>query len=291
MMGAQHAACGSAAWIIVASDYGLPVSAITKPLADAFSWLSWLPESLPLGMGLLNAGPSGVLLGAVICAGAALLPDIDHHNASIAHSLPPLTMAMARFFQTASGGHRNGTHSIIGIVFFGLVAWLASFFVIKDVGVLGDLNIGAGLIAVILSAFAFKVLRFMPDRARKTPWAAGITFGILTTLLFPEGPSWLLTCVVLGVIVHIAGDMLTKEGCNLVWPLKLKPPTFVKNIPVLSNVWSNNGYMSLPLLGSANSVRCWAFTIPVSLVAIGGMSLAGVYWAQGVWAGLVTSFM
>lgn len=286
MMGAQHAACGAAAWVVLASDYGIPLSAITKPLAETFAWLSWLPETLPLGLGLLDVGPAGVLLGAVICAGAALLPDIDHHNASIAHSLPPLTMAMARLFQTASGGHRNGTHSILGVLFFAVVAWLAGFFVIKDVGVLGDLNIGAGLIAVFLSAFAFKVLRFMPSRARKIPWAAGITFGILTMLLFPEGRVWLMTCVVLGVVVHIAGDMLTKEGCNLLWPLRLIPPKLVKNTPILSEVWGANGYISLPLLGSADSIRSWAFTIPVSLIAMTGMSIATVLWAQQLWVGV-----
>src|SRR5690625_1396087 len=142
MRGAQHAACGAAAWVAVASDYGIPINAITIPLAETFGWLSWLPETLPLGLGMLDAGPAGVLLGSVICAGAALLPDIDHHNASIAHSLPPLTTAMARLFQTASGGHRNGTHSILGILFFGLIALFAGFLAVENVGVLGDLNIG-----------------------------------------------------------------------------------------------------------------------------------------------------
>lgn len=284
MMGAQHAACGAAAWVVLASEYGIPIRAITEPLAKTFTWLSWLPETLPLGLGVLDVGPAGVLLGAIICAGAALLPDIDHHNASIAHSLPPLTTAMARIFQMASGGHRNGTHSILGVLFFAIVAWLAGFLAVEDVGVLGDLNIGAGLIAVILSAFAFKVLQFMPSRARKAPWAPGITFGILTTLLFPEGPIWLMTCVVLGVVVHIAGDMLTKEGCNLLWPMKLTPPKLVKNIPILSEVWSTGGYLSLPLLGSADSIRSWIFTIPVSLVAMTGMSIAMVLWAQQLWA-------
>ena len=280
MMGAQHAACGAAAWVVVASDYGLPINAVTAPLAETYSWLSWLPDAIPLGLGLLDAGPDGVFLGALLCAGAAMLPDIDHHNASIAHSLPPLTMVMARFFQTVSGGHRQGTHSIVGILFFGIVAWLASFLVITDVGVLGDLNIGAGLIAIFLSAFAFKVLRFIPDRARKTPWVAGIGMGVISMLVFPAGPSWLITCVALGAVVHIAGDMLTKGGCNLLWPLKAKPPGIVKNIPILSDMWGRNGHMSIPILGSANSVRALAVTIPISSIAVIGMGIAGMLWIQ-----------
>lgn len=287
MMGAQHAACGAAAWVAVASDYELPITAVTEPLAETYSWLSWLPDALPIGLGLMDVGPAGVFMGAIICAGAAMLPDIDHHNATIAHSLPPLTMIMARFFMTISGGHRHGTHSIVGTLFFGIVAWLASFLVIKDVGWLGDLNVGAGLMAIFLSAFAFKVLRFMPDTARKAPWAAGIMVGIVTTLVFPQGPSWLIACVVIGVAVHIAGDMLTKEGCNIFWPLKITPPKFLKKTPLMDSLWRDNGYISIPLLGSADSIRCWAFTIPVSGVAIAGICLAGMYWAQGMWAGVL----
>lgn len=287
MMGAQHAACGAAAWVAVASDYELPIAAVTEPLIDTYSWLSWLPDTIPLGMGLLDVGPAGVFMGSIICAGAAMLPDIDHHSASIAYSLPPFTKVMARFFESVSGGHRHGTHSIVGTLFFGVVAWLASFLVVEDVGWLGDLNVGAGLIAVILSAFAFKVLRFMPDSARKAPWAAGIMVGAITTLVFPQGPSWLITCVVIGVIVHILGDMLTKEGCNIFWPLTLKPPKAIQKFPKSDDFWRDNGYMSLPLLGTANSIRCWAFTLPVSGVAIAGMSLAGMYWAQHMWAGVL----
>lgn len=286
MMGAQHAACGAAAWVALASDYEVSLDEITGPVRDTVSWLAWLPETLPLGFGLLDVGPAAVFMGAIICAGAAILPDIDHHNATIAHSLPPLTKVMARFFQTVSGGHRRGTHSIVGVMFFGLVAWLASFLVINDVGALGDLNIGAGLIAVILSAFAFKVLHFMPDSARRAPWAAGILVGVVTTLVFPQGPAWLMTCIMVGVVVHILGDMLTKEGCNIFWPLVIKRPKLLKNVPVVSTVWKRIGYFSVPLLGSANSVRCWAVTIPISAVAILGMCFAGFHWAQELWPGV-----
>lgn len=98
MMGAQHAACGAGAWVAVAADYDLPLSPITEPLVASMPWLSWLPDAVPLGFGLLDVGPAAVFMGAIICAGAALLPDIDHHNASIAHSLPPVSMILARFF-------------------------------------------------------------------------------------------------------------------------------------------------------------------------------------------------
>ena len=289
-MGTQHAACGAAAWVVVASDYEIPLQSVTAPLAEAFTALAWLPEAIPLGMGLIDVGPGAVLTGAIICAGAALLPDIDHHNASIAHSLPPFTMVLARFFQSVPGGHRNGTHSLLGIVFFGIVAWLAGLFTLPNVGPFENLGVGAGLLAIVLSAFAFKVLHFMPDRAKKAPWAAGIAIGVLTMITSPEGPGWLVLNVMLGVAIHIAGDMLTKEGCNLTWPLRLPPPDFVTESPVLTKLWSKNGYMSLPILGSANTVRAWALTIPISAIAIIGMGIAGFTWAQEGWVTMLSSF-
>lgn len=287
MMGAQHAACGAGAWVAVAADYDLPLSPITEPLVASMPWLSWLPDAVPLGFGLLDVGPAAVFMGAIICAGAALLPDIDHHNASIAHSLPPVSMILARFFQRISGGHRRGTHSIAGVFFFGVVAWLASLLVIPDVATWGDLNIGAGLMAIILSAFAFKALHFMPDAARKTPWAAGVGVGILT-LLFPYDQSWLIPCITLGVIVHIVGDMLTKEGCNLLWPLRIRRLKHFKYLPAVRQVWGRNGHFAMPLLGSAHSIRSWVVTIPISAVAILGMLRAGTYWGQELWATLMT---
>lgn len=285
-MGTQHAACGAAAWVVVASDYELPLGGVNQ----TFTGLGWLPDAIPLGMGLLDVGPGAVLVGAIICAGAALLPDIDHHNASIAHSLPPFTMVLARFFQTISGGHRNGTHSVLGILFFGIVAWLAGLLTIPNAGPLNNLGIGAGLLALVLSAFAFKVLRFMPARARKAPWAAGIAIGILTMMISPDGPWWLVINVMLGVAVHITGDMLTKEGCNLTWPFRLPPPDFVNDSPLLSNLWSKNGYMSIPILGSANTVRAWALTIPISAIAIIGMTIAAITWAQEGWVTMLSGF-
>ena len=60
--------------------------------------------------------------------GAALVPDADHHNATIAHSLPPLSNAVCAGVGALAGGHRRGTHSLIGLAAFVAVAWIAGFF-------------------------------------------------------------------------------------------------------------------------------------------------------------------
>ena len=64
MMGVTHATSGAAAWIAITS---------TLPLVSS---------------GAYPLDPVGVLAGTAVCAGAALLPDADHHSATIAHSVP-----------------------------------------------------------------------------------------------------------------------------------------------------------------------------------------------------------
>ena len=55
-----------------------------------------------------------LVVTTLACAGAGMLPDIDHHNGSIANSIPPVSRWAARIVGAVSGGHRKGTHSILG---------------------------------------------------------------------------------------------------------------------------------------------------------------------------------
>ena len=56
-----------------------------------------------------------VPVAAVTAAGAAVLPDFDHADATPARSLGPLTAGLAWCVGLVSGGHRNGTHSFLGL--------------------------------------------------------------------------------------------------------------------------------------------------------------------------------
>lgn len=113
------------------------------------------------------------MTGALFTAGAAMAADADHHNATITHSLPPLSNAVCAGIGKVSGGHRHGTHSIVGIIAFTLVVW--AFSLATPDGVLrlvdfasgnagapvpttwwGGLPIGAGILAVLMIAFAAK---------------------------------------------------------------------------------------------------------------------------------------
>ena len=58
-------------------------------------------------------------------AGTALVCDWDHRASTVAHALPPLSNLVARGIENASGGHRQGTHSVLGAAFFVLLATIA----------------------------------------------------------------------------------------------------------------------------------------------------------------------
>ena len=78
MMGGHHAASGAAAWVA-------------------------LTASTPIALGLYPVSEVGIMTGALVCAGAALLPDADHHSGTIAHSLPPVSEGVARGIAAVSG--------------------------------------------------------------------------------------------------------------------------------------------------------------------------------------------
>jgi len=263
MMGAHHAACGAAAWVALTTNIYVDLSAAADKIAV-------LPQHLDLGFGLLDVSPVGIVSGALVTAGAAMLPDADHHNATIAHSLPPLSNVMCAGIGKVSGGHRHGTHSVAGIAAFVFVAWLAGLWTYNLAG-FGTIYPGAGILSVLLVAFAAKALKIIPDKMRKSPWAVGLTTGAFITFFAPQEQGWFPIAMGIGVIVHILGDMMTTEGCNLAWPSAIKPPKMIANLPLLKQCWHSNGYMTIPVLGHAGSIREWLLLVPIGAYAIFGV--------------------
>lgn len=154
----------------------------------------------------------GVPVMAVAAAGGAMLPDFDHRHATIAQSLGPATKLVAVGIETVSGGHRNGTHSLLGVAAFTTAAWALAH--------LGGWPLGIWL------GFLFAVAL----KAVDIPVARSTWVHTLTCLAGGVGLVWLsgyvtlpLLATVVGVAVgsvaHLLGDMLTKEGCPLLWPV------------------------------------------------------------------------
>ena len=250
MMGGHHAASGAAAWVAIAS---------TGPYT-----LGWYP---------LDA--TGILIGGMATAGTALVCDWDHRHSTVANSLPPLSNVIAIGIENASGGHRQGTHSVLGAAFFVLLATIAGQIQLHTDW--GLLSVGAGLLCMFMINIAAKALKLFPKSGFISNWLFALTMAGLVTWFAPDQWTWRPVSMLTGVVVHIVGDMITTGGVPLLWPIVIKPPRFLRKLPVLNDVWKANGAFSLPLLGRAGSRREWLVLIPVSAYAMVGMCVAA--WA------------
>lgn len=228
MMGTSHAASGAAAWLALTAT------------------------SLP-ALGVYELTPGTVLLGVGVAAGAALLPDADHHNATIAHSIPVAGRIAAGTVGALSGGHRKGMHSLLAValvilsmIYLGRLTWAPA-------GWDTTIHLGAAIAAGACVTFGSKVLKV----ARSWPlaWLLGAVFGLMVGLLSPEQTAWLPWAIGAGYLTHILGDMLTSGGVPLLWPIPIKPPKAWSSIPILNRVWLPHGAFAVPVLGDTGSWR------------------------------------
>lgn len=246
MMGGHHAACGAAAWVAATA---------TAPFA-----FGWYPVSYV-----------GVATGALVCAGAAVLPDADHHDGTIANSLPPLSHWVCRGVAAVSGGHRHGTHSLVGVAAFTGLAWLAGHWRV-DVERFGTVDVGAGVLGLLLASYALKALKLV--KGTVAPWLASLTLAVLIALFAPTEWTWLPLAVGIGCAVHVVGDLLTTDGVPLGWPIRPRPPRWWASTNGLNDLWRRGGNVAVPILGDAGSWREWALLVPV-----GAYAVLGVGWA------------
>lgn len=194
MMGKVHALSGTAAYLGV---------------------LPFLPGQHPA---------PAIALGAIAGAGAAMLPDLDHHSATIAHCYGPPTRLLAKMVEKVSGGHRNGTHSWAGVAAFTGVAIAAQHAGGWPLLVWLALLLGVGITALGLA----------PTR-NPIAYAAVVGAGLLAltgSTVWRDIPTDTIPwAVAIGAVAHIAGDMLTPEGCPLLWLPKWLPlPAAVRKI-------------------------------------------------------------
>lgn len=160
-------------------------------------------------------------LGALVAAGAALVPDIDHPEATIGRALGPVRGPVTRAVAAVSGGHRQATHSLLAVA---VVTVLAAVVAAMP---LAALLVG-GLVAVAVGLLVRKVGRLRGLRRVVAAVAAG---GLAAALVggghVPAG-SWITVAVGVGVLSHVAADALTNSGVPLLWPhpWRLRLPLF-----------------------------------------------------------------
>lgn len=220
MMGPSHALSGAAAWLT-----GVFVLEQT---------------------GVLNRQtPLELAVGTAVCAGGALLPDLDlsgkvttgQGGATVAHTFGRVSMVLAEIIEKFSlgvytatktkrdsdrdNGHRTLTHTIIFNVAIGLGTWQLA------------LRYGKWAVLTIMFLMTGLALRGLFDKwAAKAGWLiiSGLSaaFAYYTYLHLHGDRGYPLLGVAVGVggLVHLAGDVVTSHGCPLFWPVPLHRKTW-----------------------------------------------------------------
>ncbi|MFD0471915.1 metal-dependent hydrolase [Nonomuraea thailandensis] len=164
-------------------DRGHRLAGAGSPLA-ALPLLNESSRFIDTGIMATALSPAELIAGAIICAGAAMLPDLDHPSATIAQTFGPLTWGLSKLVSWISGGHRGATHSLVFAVALGLGAhWLADTYPIgRDIMVV--LLIGLALRAIGVGIPGNKIGSIMVN--------IGMTAGLYAVFMSLDvGYAWL----------------------------------------------------------------------------------------------------
>ena len=175
-------------------------------LMGAAGWLALAPKVAEATGHPLN--PAVLAASTVACAGAALLPDLDHEHGTLAHALGPISRVATELVADFSGGHRHATHSLVFGAGMGALAAVALT--------------SRWLLMLVLAGF----LAAAAVRALDLPrvgWPRSYLLAALGTAAAARwlpGPwPWLPPAVTAGCWLHLVGDLLTPRGVPLLWPL------------------------------------------------------------------------
>lgn len=232
-------------------------------------------------------GTGTLLAGALVCAGASLLPDLDHPGATAAAVFGETSRALAgrvarvsravhgltrsRWDRPSDDGHRTLTHTLVFAVLAGALAWaLARVFAPLVVfpmvclalrGSLGDLltrilggrrRAGTVLLLALGAAGTWSVAEHLPAR---------------------HPALWLGAMVALGCFVHCLGDSLTLAGCPWLWP-----------VPILGRRWYPIGSPRFARFRAGGRAETW---VVLPLLTLGALVIGGLMVAPRVLLGLL----
>jgi membrane-bound metal-dependent hydrolase YbcI (DUF457 family) len=272
-MGPSHALSGASVWL--AGSWAL----------DHFAGY----EQSPLAVGV----------GAVVCAGAALLPDLDlsgkvtrnQGGATVARTFGVFSLFAAEVIEKVSlgiytatrlsrdprrtNGHRTFTHTL---PFAALVGW-------GTTALAG--HYGKWAVVGIVFFMAGLALRGLFDKwAERAGWvivticSAVIAWFTAATLPGDRGYPMLGFAVAVGCVVHLLGDIITSAGVPILWP-----------IPTGRRLWRMVGVpnsMAIRVGGKVETVVLRTAMVLISLIAIAGIFAPGLLqrldldtWADG----------
>src|SRR5262249_3609711 len=177
----------------------------THAVSGAVLWLAAAGTVDRFAPTLASHGAAETAAAALVCAGAAMLPDLDHPNSTVAHALGPVTHMLARGTARISGGDRPGPPPRAFAGAAGAAGWR-----------LGSAGTWWSAVPVVLlAALALAALGVTHPLT-----AAALAAASSLYVLHAAGGTlaWLGPAVGLGCLAHILGDALTERGVPLLWP-------------------------------------------------------------------------
>jgi membrane-bound metal-dependent hydrolase YbcI (DUF457 family) len=184
----------------------------------------------------LHVTGSHLAAGVLLTAGAGVLPDIDHPDSTIARCFGFLTQAFAWVVARISGGHRHGTHSLVGITAALYLALLysAALRALHVGGHHGDLlGIGGAILTCYTGFDLFRI---------------DLGHWHVPMLALATG---------LGCAAHIAGDELTHGGCPIFWPVSEHEFHLVPRPLQFTTAKIGENWIVFPLLSGALVLAVW----------------------------------
>jgi membrane-bound metal-dependent hydrolase YbcI (DUF457 family) len=257
MMGPSHALSGAAVWL-------------------AGSWaMDYFAD--------YQQSPLEIAVGTAVCAGAALLPDIDlsgrvitnQGGATVAKTFGRVSLFVAEVVEKTSlaiytmtrlrndpdrdNGHRTFTHTLPFAVGMGaLTTWACTAGGVWAVMAVLFLMLGLALRGLFHTVA--ERLGWIPI----TLISAGAAYG--TWLYLPAGRGYPLLGVAVGAgcVVHLFGDIITRAGVPIFWPLPLGRRSWrMVGLPNALALTAGGRVETLVLRG--------AFTL-VSMAAVGALA-------------------
>ena len=214
VMGPTHAVSGAVAWLAGA---GVTTSLLGRP------------QSL-----------TELAVYTTVCAGSALLPDLDcsgkvtanRGGATVARTFGVVSLFVAECVEKLSlgiysitrtrkdgkrrNGHRTFTHT-----------WVFAALLTYAITLLAGRHGKPAVIGVLFLTVGLAVRGLMADWARKSGWLLTTLVAVSATLLalqaLPAGVDYSLLGAAVGVgcLVHTVGDMITRAGCPVLWPVPI----------------------------------------------------------------------
>lgn len=212
----------------------------------------------------------GWCVGAVLCAGAALLPDLDHPESTVSSTFGPVTAAGSKLINAIShgiyqvtrtkrdskrdGGHRGFTHTLV----FAVLAAIITTAIVQT-----SQSWALPLLMFFFSGLAVRGIMHKWCPRNDALWITGTALMLTYACLkwTDQASADAAACGVavgIGCIAHYLGDAITEQGCPILWPVPIRFRTWYPVAPPKIMRMRTGGTVEMAIVGPLlTAVAIW----------------------------------